>query len=174
MNSPRPPWEFRSGTDRLKFKAWVKQLLDQMDEPTAEDIRRDAEMINDAAYNNAVEKEIKRTIKRGRVINAARVRDERALEQLTANDLALKDLALRVAVRKPGRGRKKGEARPGCISPEERDLLEAAVHDLARIRWICKNHWGRWKGIRPVALDIAAERNHVGVERLISFKKNSR
>jgi hypothetical protein len=52
---PRPPWEFRSQSDILKFKAWVNQQLDHMGEPTAEDIWREMEMMNDDRYADAVE-----------------------------------------------------------------------------------------------------------------------
>ena len=173
MKLPRPPWEFRSESDVLKFKAWVNRQLDQLDEPTAEDIRRELEMMSDKSYINAVEKGTARTLKRGRVILAARDRDVRALARLTANDPTLKDLAVRVLARVHGRGREKGDARPRDISPIEKDLLEDALCDLEKIRWLCKKHWqGRWKGSVPVAIEIAAERGHVDVYRLINFKKN--
>jgi predicted kinase len=170
---PRPPWEFRSQSDILKFKAWVNQKLDQMDEPTAEDFRRELEIMNDESYMDAVEKAAARTLKRGRVINAARNRDVRALARLTANDHALKDLAVGVLARVRGRGREKGEARPRDISPIESALLEDAFRDLERIRWLCQKYWqGRWKGSSSVAIEIAAKRGHVDVDQLINFKKN--
>ncbi|MBR1286635.1 hypothetical protein JQ597_31735 [Bradyrhizobium sp. AUGA SZCCT0177] len=151
----------------------MNRQLDEMDEPTAEDIDRYIEMSCDNSYNDAVARRNGRILQRGLVISAARDRNVEAIDRLTANDPELKDLAVRELAHVHGRGREKGEARPRDISAIEKALLGYAIRDLDEIRWVCKKHWqGRWKGSGSIAIEIAAERSHVGVDRLIGFKKN--
>jgi len=164
MKLPRPPWAFRGERDRLQFKAWMNQ---QLDDATSPDID-----LNDPAYVDAVERHFTQQLKRGRVIIAAQQRDGNALARLTANDPHLKDLAIRQLVQVRARGRQKGEARPKDLTSIEKALLDDALRDLDRIREICMGHWNRWKGSEPIAMEIAAERAGLTPDQLINFKKN--
>jgi hypothetical protein len=150
----------------------MNQQLDELCEPTFDDICLEEQRMSDPAYVAAVEKYYTRRLQRGRVIIAAKQRDVHALDRLTANDPALAKLALRVLTNRRGRGRQKGEARPRDLSPSEKALLEDALRDLDRIREICVERWQRWKGTEPIALEIAAERADLDPEQLRNFKKN--
>jgi hypothetical protein len=50
VNLPlRPPWEFRDEKDRLQFKAWMNQQLDELCEPTFDDICLEEQRMSDPA-----------------------------------------------------------------------------------------------------------------------------
>jgi hypothetical protein len=167
MTAPRPPWDFRNEQDARSFKRWIIQQLEQAEEPTEDDLWREAHMPSDEYFSDR--------LKRGRVINAARERDTRVTERLTVSNPELKNLAIRELARRRSRGREKGEARPRDISAVEKELQGWALRDVELIRQICLREYGRWKGYEEIAMEIAAERNgRLDVDRLINFKKNRR
>ena len=73
------------------------------------------------------------------------------------------------------RGRKRGESRPSDFSPEESAALSDASLDVDRIRNIWKRHlrkMNRSERHPPTALQIAARRSGVDVDKLRSWRSN--
>jgi hypothetical protein len=119
---PRPPWDFHLQGDEQKFKTWLNQQLDAPYETwsrseiigeVADDALQDA-MVR--AYVRHLQRErvlrTARQLQRGRMSRAARNRELQALQQLTANDQELKDLALQEFAHHRERGRERGDPRP--------------------------------------------------------------
>jgi hypothetical protein len=142
MTLPLPPWEFRSQRDARQFKVWMNKQLDELYEPTPDDIWREVQMVNDEAYVKATMTVLGRRLMRRRVVIAAQDRDFNALNRLTADDPELRNLAFRLLARKRGRGRAKGERRPSDLMPVERVVLQDA--SAKRLRWRSRPNVRAW------------------------------
>jgi hypothetical protein len=172
MTPPRPPWDFCSERrDKPVFKTWLNERLDEIDDPTPDDIALEVQRDNDPAYHEATSAHFGRMILRGQVLQAARARNIPLIEQLTAHDPEMRSLAFRELAYKHGRGREKGDRRPNDLMPIERAVLEDAVFEFKRARTIMRQHYGRWKGAAPTVLEIVAERRGTDPDQLRRFLK---
>lgn len=80
----------------------------------------------------------------------------------------------RLAFRKHRVGREKGEARPRDLSRVTRLCCEQALEDVALIRRIWKQHFGRVnRSSEPTAFGIAARRYNIKEEVLLTFKSHA-
>jgi hypothetical protein len=176
----RPPWAFRNQRDRREFEDWLIKQLDASYEPSEDDIWREAQ--NDERYadevardlgrrlkrgkvmlaSDAVARDLGRRLKRDKVIKAAEVKNRKALRRLTADDPALKDLALDVLTHRR-KQRAHGDARPRDLSAEERAFLEDALAELELIRLIMKRQFNGFKGSGKFALEFVARRAAIEV-----------
>jgi hypothetical protein len=87
------------------------------------------------------------------------------LHDLIGNDPELRLLARRL-LHQRGRGRRKGERRPGDLTNDQRRAREAALKDAERIREVWQRKFGRTnRKESPTALDIAARRRAIATAR---------
>ena len=172
MTLPRPPWSFRSERrDKPAFKVWLNERLDEIDEPSPDDIALEVQRANDDAYQKAISEYLRQRLRRGTLIRAARERNIPLIEELTARDPELRILAYRELARRHGRGREQGDQRPSDLMPVERAVLEDALMEFKRARVIMRQHYSRWRGGAPAVLEIVAERRGVNLDRLRNFIK---
>lgn len=175
--SPPPPdWYCESLADQERFEAWTNRRLDEMFKPTDADRQRDIDIDNDPK----VEADIGGRYWRGAGHDRKRAQIRAAIKRKDRKILAQLDPQLVWATLLPGRGRKKGESRPGDLPWYTRASCELAASDIDRIREIWNRPppdqgYGRQnRSAAPTAVQIAARRWGLSEETLINFRKNQR
>jgi hypothetical protein len=164
----KPGWVCRNAAQLRALEAWTLARLDELSEPTADDIRLEVEMMSDEKYMAMIQNDFAQRLKRGRLILARRAKDWK-----TVSRLADTEELRRLALRPRKRGRAKGESRPRDLPDFLKALLEYAAMDVEYIRAIWKRDFGkRNRSAAPTAIDIAARRNGVEENQLVNFKKN--
>jgi hypothetical protein len=182
----KPPWICRTDEERKRFGAWTNEQLDLMDEPSLEDLEREA----NEHFLASTEKNFGQMLIRGRITEAIERKDHEAIARLTAEDPDLRRLAFQLLTRMRGPGRRKGELRapdlpeayradPDASKADRsniyslyRERLKSASADVDRIRHIWKINYKRSsRKHSPTADEIAARRNDVELKSLINFRK---
>lgn len=180
MRKPWPVWRGKllkwvchDGKDQDRFEAWTNAQLDELEQPSADDILHDSVAIFDQHAMAAADKSASDRLRRGRLLLAVRAKDHAAVQRL-ANTEQLTRLALRAALAQRGPGRATGEWRPWDYSPELKCALEDAARDVELVRGVWLRAFGRRnRTMPPTAIEIASRRN--GIEHpadLENFRKN--
>jgi hypothetical protein len=126
-------------------------------------------MQTDQVFMASTEEHFGRRLRRGRILVAA---DN--LNDLVGDDPELRRLALN-RLHRSGRGRRKGEPRPGDLSSDDRRRREAALKDVERIRDLWQRKLGKHnRSHSPTALEIAAHRHGLVEADLIRYRANKR
>jgi hypothetical protein len=149
----------------------LNERLDEIDEPSPDDIAREVQQANDDAYHEAVSANLRQRLRRGTLIRAARERNIPLIEELTARAPELRSLAYRELAHRHGHDREQGEARRSDLGPVERVVLEDALVEFKRARAIMREHYSRWRGAAPAVLEVVADRRGVKLDRLQNFIK---
>jgi hypothetical protein len=166
----KPDWFCRNEAQRKLFEAWTNARLDEMSEPSVDDLRRDVAMMSDQKFSTTTEENFGQRHKRGRVLIAAKAKDHEALAKL-ADTLELR----RLAFRPRQRGRARGERRPGDLPAQLKASCAEAAAEVQRIRAVWQRHYDRRnRSHSPTAIEIAARRRAIPEEKLIRFMKNIR
>lgn len=107
-----PRWDCRNAADQKRLEEWTIERLNELDEPTAEDLQREIEMNDDEKYIYETRRLISERLTRGAVIVAAKNKDREALTRLLAKSPHLQPLAMRVLLTKKGKGQKRASRAP--------------------------------------------------------------
>jgi hypothetical protein len=148
----KPRWDCRNGADRKALEVWTNARLDELDEPSDDDIAIYIATMTDEKFHDATVKHFGATIRRNRAINKFKAMGWKPPH---------------------GVGRAKGEPRPGDLSDIEKAALEYAADDVESIYRIWRQDFQkRNRGAAPTAIAIAARRAGIDEEQLINFRKN--
>jgi hypothetical protein len=174
-----PRWECRNEADVRKLKEWTIHQLDLLDRAEQEALEASvdpADLILTEKEMKALERDINLRLARGRIASAVKENDRARVLRIAGDDPELLRYALRLALTPRGRGRARGEKRPGDISDVRKEVLRYAAADVRRIRTLWTQHFnGRWKRKEaPTAIAIAAERYNFSEEMLLNYLKNLR
>jgi hypothetical protein len=164
----KPSWDCFNEADKQRLERWT---VEQLEPPGLRDLPDDQywemRMQLDPSFAASTEEHFGRRLRRGRVIEA--IED---LDRLIGSDPELRKLALD-RLRPRGRGRRKGERRPGDWTADERRRLEAALGDVGRIRRLWKAELGKQNRTEePTAVQIAARMHGFEEIDLVAFQSN--
>jgi hypothetical protein len=165
MKKKRSLLDYRNDTELKALKEWTYSQL--YHEPTRDDWSGLEYLENDEQFR----KDWNDYKTRQRVVKAAKAKDIKELERLTADDPALRELGYRTLTYKHSRGTEKGARHSNYLSDRERFILDWAALDVKRIKQIWKQHFGKMSRT-SLAIEIAAELANVSPKQLTSHLKN--
>ena len=165
----RSLWDYRNDTELNALKEWTSsQLYPGPASPASQQAGLDY-LENDEQFW----KQWNDHKTRQRVVQAAKARDFKALDRLTADDPALRELGYRVLTYKHPRGAEKGDRHSNYLSDRERFALDGAALDVKRIKQIWKQHFGKMNRT-SLAIEIAAELAGVSPRQLTNYLREPR
>lgn len=177
-----PHWECRNSADQKRLEAWTIERLVELDKQEIlqllhHSIDHQSSSSVLSSFLSSYAQFSSNGIKRREVVAAAMARDVEALVRL-ADTEELRRVAFGIAFPQPrGRGRAKGEPRPGDLPRDLKEACKFAMRDVERIQSIWMEHLGkrnRGPSAAPTAVDIAARRWGIVPDTLINYRKNRR
>ena len=167
-----PQWDCRNAEDRRRLWQWINcELMDPQVKALPDELYYDYMLMHDPRCEASMPREA-RTLNRFNKLQllAAAVR---AYQRIRNNPELRREFQR--LIRRPGKGRKRGDWRPGNLTRTQRRNCLQALEDVERIRAILKRQFGRsYRKEDPTVDQIAAWRNAITVKRLTKFRKISK